>query len=781
MKLLIQGKADVMAKNGKNWDPLYTYINGGRMVDENVLELFIDNKVDLNIFCGEEKVTSFEALLTKDGISFKMVNHILSLIENEKEDNYDKNIKSKVNMNNPLFSICSSRNVNEKIEIIDLLLSKELVDVNEKNKMTGMDILETLCSNQKSSVDAVKCILKHKKKCVDDGYNYNNENKILDRSMALLCCSRTRCDDQLEKMKILVSEGAPLKIGNNQNIFDNANCLYNLCKNGIENLACYKYLIEDLDVNIFGKEYLEHLLKILFEVGFYDSFNEKRHEIIKYMLERVRFDEIMLGQNGNVIFSIYFEAMVVQNRNDYQIYELVFEKIPENFNFIISQKTFEMIKIYCEVSKVDKRVLKFFFERMGIEKNHFLGDDNNKNLSDIVLRFCSNESAKIDCLSYLIEKGAEINVYDDKHRSPLHILCNNIRIDKKMLFFLMNNLKVSTSIDNKKRTAFHYACRNARIDLSMFELFVDRGFDCFCVDQKGRTPFEYAMKNSFSSFEIFKYIFDRKEFHLAPNTNDKTNFLHHICKNRIFNQKESFDELLALIDEKSYRTYVNSADICGRTPIRTLIYTYKENDFIDASLIESFLERGGVDLLTLDGDAKPLIHVLSESNMFNLNRENKMFEFFKDNKEDLGECTPLFYILYNVSWSSEDMKEIMDCGAIITNPIIFLNGITKEKFFVLLCRNEYVFDTSSLLYNPEGDDCCLLGNYNENKLWSIETHHFFPRETQDKIELILLIFKRLILHKKIRIPKFIFYKIIAMCYPEKSKTSRKIRLEKREY
>jgi ankyrin repeat protein len=97
---------------------------------------------------------------------------------------------------------------------------------------------------------------------------------------------------------------------------------------------------------------------------------------------------------------------------------------------------------------------------------------------------------RLDCVAYLLSKGANINLGADDGATPLHEACYNSTLAIVQLLLREGASPVSTDQDG--RQPVHWATDNSRNEKPMCVLIDHHGVDVNCVDETGMTPLMWA-------------------------------------------------------------------------------------------------------------------------------------------------------------------------------------------------------------------------------------------------------------------------------------------------
>lgn len=132
--------------------------------------------------------------------------------------------------------------------------------------------------------------------------------------------------------------------------------------------------------------------------------------------------------------------------------------------------------------KVNKECIQFFVETCGL-------DVNARDLKGNTPLIYAAYESDVDCLRYLIEKGADVNAGDEKEGwSALGSALYGE--DKEIIALLLQNGAAVNVSWEKGETPLHYAVKHCGSEI--VKLLIDAGADVYASDEQGSTPLYIA-------------------------------------------------------------------------------------------------------------------------------------------------------------------------------------------------------------------------------------------------------------------------------------------------
>ena len=172
---------------------------------------------------------------------------------------------------------------------------------------------------------------------------------------------------------------------------------------------------------------------------------------------------------------------------------------------------FEGTYLHEAISEGDIESISFLLSK-GADVNML----NNSTQSPLIIAIEADE-VNIDLIKLLIDTGANINFKDSQGDSPL-ILAGEQQ-DLELMRVLLNTPNINVNIvDRRGRTALHEAIISSNIE--MCRLLIEYGADVNIQDNNGDTPLLKAFKVNEFNLEIVRLLVDRGAY---ININDNNN------------------------------------------------------------------------------------------------------------------------------------------------------------------------------------------------------------------------------------------------------------------
>uniref|UniRef100_A0ABD2WWG8 Uncharacterized protein n=1 Tax=Trichogramma kaykai TaxID=54128 RepID=A0ABD2WWG8_9HYME len=244
----------------------------------------------------------------------------------------------------------------------------------------------------------------------------------------------------------------------------------------------------------------------------------------------------------------------------------------------------------------------------------------------------------VKAAEFLLKRGADPNLADEKQLTPLHIICYRSNGRLATTFFRINDEFNQTvqidARDNEGRTALHAAIFNGNINL--VHILLSRGASPNSADKNGFTPLHFVCQREDDNVYLARTFFEIGEkfnkpvridsrdedgntpLHMAihkdhvnlvgfllrrganpnsPNKDGETP-LHRICEANI--DDLAVEMLFKICDEKHQSMQVDAQDKMGQTPLHAAIT--KGN----MKLVEILMRRGANPNLATNIGSTPL-------------------------------------------------------------------------------------------------------------------------------------------------------------------------------
>lgn len=299
--------------------------------------------------------------------------------------------------------------------------------------------------------------------------------------------------------------------------------------------------------------------------------------------------------------------VVAENLDEFELANL-FEAYPHLTLLLPLIKNLVLIPLLCwATSKQFKGIAKTLLDA---------GDDINASDSDWFDRtplFYAISAQDIDMILFLLEHGAEVEVYDHLGDTPFHFNASFHGDDNiTILEILLNHgCRVDQVSHIKQQTALQIALSegNASTAEYLLEQGASRGSCC----GEGKSVLHYAVEASLVS--IVKLLLDEDVEFDVRDEKGNTPLHHAASKNAESDDAREVIQLLLEADNNSYwdtNTLLETVNDAGDTALHIAAENLGGDGCGDISIVNMLLSQGGEDIFTMNYDGELPLQIVRE-------------------------------------------------------------------------------------------------------------------------------------------------------------------------
>ncbi|KAJ6249056.1 molting protein mlt-4 [Anaeramoeba flamelloides] len=428
---------------------------------------------------------------------------------------------------NNLINLCKS----DKIEMG--LLQKELKNEVIKNEINyqdvnyGKNLLMHVCQNPKVTDGMVNLLIKN-------GINPNvKDNK--DKTALMYYCKNPKITKK--SLTLLINQE---KLVNQYNILSSKNgsnmtSMYNLSTNSVIPNEILNLIIQQKNSNsldILNKDFNNALLYLC-------QNQQMTSNLLSELIPKKLIDTTLQNNNGKTVL-----MYLCQNEKvTLNLIKHLIENYQNNCNLINHKNGKTALMYLCENKNTSNKIIEYLInvgnadsniinhktgksalmylcenETLIKKKNIFqslikLSDINLINPTDrknaLIYLLQNKELKGIDLLKIFIDKKININFNDNKGKTTLMYLCENINTSSQMLKLFLENVEPENFLKQNilGETALMLLCQNENITIDMLQLFVN--YKKEIVDYttiSGKTALMYLCENKNINLDLLKLL-----------------------------------------------------------------------------------------------------------------------------------------------------------------------------------------------------------------------------------------------------------------------------------
>jgi ankyrin repeat protein len=314
-----------------------------------------------------------------------------------------------------------------------------------------------------------------------------------------------------------------------------------------------------------------------------------------------------------------------------------------------------------------------------------------------ILHVAVQGECDMETLTYLIDKGADVNAKNRTDETPIYTAINFKHWDAVKLF-LERGADLKAEHKHTKLTPLAYALAQRNTEMEVIKLLVEKGADVNATDTQGLTPLTSILtkSNNKQVLETAKYLMEH-----GADINAKTKNGMHVFEWIVARNANIAPEILKFLIEKSNK--IDWSKSQERHPIKWVIENYYSNEPLDSlkDYIKFFIANGadinsrdrnsnnspflfflykhggkqhdlfmflvecGADIREVDGSGNSVLHIIS----FCVNVDIRIVKYLVENganvnAKNFGSSTPL----HSVAMHSSDhnfavIKYLVEQGA----------------------------------------------------------------------------------------------------------------------
>lgn len=393
-------------------------------------------------------------------------------------ENYNTTIETKDNKERtPLF--LASKNGN--LEIVDYLLEKG-ADIEARDKEDRTCLMN---ASKEGRLNIVEFLL-------EKGANIEEKDKR--GNTPLIHASR---ESHLNIIKLLLEKGANPKTVNKAgyNILD-------IAVNESPNKELVLFLLDNVfSLDFENEELIEKLTKLIFNSPVKTLNDALLHYqklftvLMNHIVERDYITNesmdvinffIKYGYTKNISYENYYYMLAniipekISSSPEYTEYRVEIIKLFIENDVIIDKENLIQDLIAITIKCQNLKLLKYL-----IEKGAQVDIEDNKGNLPI---FVASRQEDVNIIKYLLEKGAAVDVKDKYGRTSVHYAANSNNEKVLEFFILEKNLEVNSK-DYKNKTPLHYASSSV-----VSEVLIKNGANMEAKDDEGNTPLDIAIE-----------------------------------------------------------------------------------------------------------------------------------------------------------------------------------------------------------------------------------------------------------------------------------------------
>lgn len=215
----------------------------------------------------------------------------------------------------------------------------------------------------------------------------------------------------------------------------------------------------------------------------------------------------------------------------------------------------------------------------------------------------ANVPSQLNLVKFLVAEGADVNVQDTDHKTPLHHICGSLNAPISIVELLISKGASVNAQDAFGRTPLHYACmvdQTLDTTLAIVKLLVHHDTDVNLLDDTGKTALEY-LRNADVSVRVDRHAHAHVDPWMPMQSVVKMTQLHIICKN----YEESMMPLVEAIIASGVD--VNQPDLDTSSGKLTPLHIACKQSNPSLRLVKYLLDNGA-DVSKTDAFGKSALH-----------------------------------------------------------------------------------------------------------------------------------------------------------------------------